>query len=410
MESSTLTGPGEKRALGNAYYFIQRYWMPLGLLVFLTVPFWAPARNAMKTNIYIFSLLPTLLLLTSASAMKSALQASSAFRWLALFLFTLMISTLWAPSGEEQASLQQLFYTFIFIYGIGFHLRIDEPMLVKLLGVGIFAATCGSAITFMLLLNGHAEVTLDERLVGYGALFNPLLSGNLYGVFLVALIALAVTPIRMRGVYLIGAVIGGLLILAFVIGSGSRSPLVGLIAATTLLLCRKGGLKALKIWIAFMLIISLIVAALWQVLAERGLSLRPDIWRIVIELCLEHPWLGRGVNAPITISTAGFTWSNTHNLLLTIWYFGGIPALFSWVALNASLVYQLWRRRTVVSTIALGLLIYGIGTTFFEGSGLPSRPTEFWYQIWLPVGLGIWALTHTPDMKKGRAHSEANSV
>ena len=88
----------------------------------------------------------------------------------------------------------------------------------------------------------------------------------------------------------------------------------------------------------------------------------------------------------------GSLWYDTHNILLTIWFCAGVGALLLWLALNVLLVTTLWRTRNATAVIALGLLIYGWITTFFEGSGLPGRPTEFWYQVWLPIALGLWAI------------------
>jgi O-antigen ligase len=330
-------------------------------------------------------------LLIDVRALGTAFFRQNIFLGLTLLIAYLCLSVSWAPALDRDDPLTQMLMVFLLLYGIGCNLNISEQRLLQLLSIGIFTCTLASVVVFALLAAGHSEVLQNGRIFGYGPLINPLLSGNLYGCYLVALIGIVASapPSRLGQ---LAFVVAALLILALILGTESRSPLLALGVAITAISLRKRNPAAFKLWALTMATAALLGIIFWQTLAERGLSLRPEIWSQVIALCLQKPWFGHGLGASIQFMSDGVTWYDTHNIPLAIWYAAGLPALLAWLILNGWLVWALWRTPGRMALVALGWLIYGIIATTFEGSGLPSRPTELWYLLWLPFALGFWTL------------------
>jgi O-antigen ligase len=395
--------------------FTRRYWLPLGLAVFLTVPFWAPTRDALKTNTYLFVLLPALLLMCDLKAVYRALAGNVLLLLLLCFVMYISLSSAWVVAPEEAGVVKKMLYVFIFCYGVGLQMQLTERRLLTLLCIGIGVCALGAAISLAWMAIAPADVLIDQRLYGYGPLKNSLLSGNLYGCYLIILVGIIVcVPLDRR--YALAALVAGLLIFAFVAATKSRSPLLGLAVASTVILIKRSDARVLKLWLLSAAIAVVSAALFWDTLSARGLSLRPELWLKTLQICLQNPWFGRGAEAVISVvGDDGTVWNNTHNLWLTIWYFAGLPALMLWIAFNALLLRALWQLQGTVATLALGLLVYGVMTTFFDGGGLPGRPTEFWYQIWLPIALAYWAGAGrsplaAPSTAGAADHSLANNV
>lgn len=373
---------------------MRRYWMPLGLLVFLTIPFWASTRNALKTEVYLFALLPALFLLLDVGAVRRALSGNRLFPLFCILIGYLLISAAWLPVPDIHY-VREMVYAFLLVYGLGCQLDISEKSLIRLLLAGIAFCVLGAVISLMLMSDPDARVVAQGRLIGYGPLINPLLSGNLYGCYLVLLIGISAAACRRWWQWLL-AVAAGVAIFGFIIRTGSRSPLLALAIAATVVLWKQGHRRAFHVWLGTAVSMIATAVLFWPELAERGLSLRPEIWEKVVELCLQHPWFGRGLGAEIEIEANGITWLETHNLILSLWYSSGVPAVLLWLAFNALLIRELWLRAGDIAAIVLGLLVYGMVTMVFVGTGLPSTPNEFWYQIWLPMALGIWVTIRVP--------------
>src|SRR5688572_2808728 len=98
--------------------FTRHYWLPLGLTVFLTVPFWAPTRDALKTNTYIFLLLPALLLMCNLKAVYRALAGNVLLLLLLCFVMYISLSSVWVETPEEAGVVKKMLYVFIFCYGL----------------------------------------------------------------------------------------------------------------------------------------------------------------------------------------------------------------------------------------------------------------------------------------------------
>ena len=376
-----------------ARMLIQEWWIPAGLLVFLTVPFWAPTGNRMKTIVYLFCLLPAFILLIDIKSLYGYLRNNFDFALLTVILVYLAVSSTWQDEPDRYNYFKFMTYIFLFIYGLAVHLKVSEEVVTKLLLLGVVGCSIGALVTLIMVVQGQpGVVTAGGRIVGYEPLKNPLLTGNLFGVYCTLLLGWFITD-KNRARHWPIALVLGVPIFIVMLGTGSRSPLLAFLVASGVIAMRVGGRRSLYFWLCVAGLLLVVSAFFWELLGSRGLSYRPELWRKTIELCMQRPWLGYGAGTDIVLqANDGEMFNDTHNIPLAVWYYAGFPALIMWFWLYAVLGFKLFRASSDLTLIVLGLLVYGFTTSLFEGGGLLKRPAEFWYQVWLPIALAFMSL------------------
>jgi len=363
---------------------INTYVLPIGWLVTLTGIFWVWDRSLYHKLFYIFLAVPTLLALMLQPRLLATLTKNPLFIAFLVFSGYILLTISWADAETSAGGLlKRPLYIAMLLFSAGIiALRSPEHLKQGTYLAAIFAAlAAGLSLIYFALTE-----PIGNRLNGYGALYNPLLTAHVLGAFAAFWLASwfqarsALSPLPLVCLAVLGAAI---------LATGSRTPLVGLAAALAWLLIvgnRRRGMLALGL----VCLISVGVALLYpEAITQRGVSYRPAIWMDSLRQISDHPWLGHGFDTPITVILPGIEpLADPHNIELAVLYSGGIVGLLLWMTLYGLALYFSWvYRKNPAVTIAATWLVFGFASGLTEGSAFMSRPKEHWYLIWIPMAL-----------------------
>lgn len=375
---------------GKLNHFLCHWWIPVGFALFLTGLFWAPDSHAFKVAIPLSLLLPALLYtLLNASTALSALRLPAV--WLTLLYLIYMVMVASARSSDDVIDFSKWsLYITLFLLAIGAYMNISERALALfLLGAATVAAGAGIYAIYRDVGSGFFWQPL-YRLRGYATLYNELRTGFLLGAFTLFAFWCMLNASLSRWQRYLGAA-AAMICLATTILTGSRAPLLAL---TVVGIAIAAAEKRWSYGVLVTTISAIILTVFWDRLSERGVSLRPEIWRYVWEQCLAHPWFGAGLSrAPIEVPTSAGIKYNTHNIFLAVFYQGGGIGLLLFMAVIGTTLYRSWhiRRISAVATLAVLLQIYAIVALQFDGISLITRPADNWFLLWLPIALHMYA-------------------
>ncbi|AGZ34142.1 MAG: O-antigen ligase family protein [Pseudomonas sp.] len=366
---------------------INSYVLPVGWVVILTGMFWAWDRAAFHKLFYIFLAVPTLLMLVKQRDLFRPMVINPLFLAFLAFSAYTLLTIAWSDTENSTGSLvKRPLYIAMLLFAAGIiSLRSPTQLDQCTRFAAIFAAmAAGLSLAYYLY---STPVLAGRRLNGYGALYNPLLTAHVFGAFAAYWLA---SWFQARSPFsplpLLSLAVLGLAVLA----TGSRTPLVGLAAALGWLLIvgdRRRGLLAIA---AVAIAAICVVLAYPEAVIQRGMSYRPAIWMEALRQIGEHPWLGHGFDAPMTVIIPGLTktLADPHNIELGVLYAGGIVGLVLWMTLYGLAMHFSWLyRKHPGVTIAATWLIFGFASGLTEGSAFMSRPKEHWFLIWIPMAL-----------------------
>jgi O-antigen ligase len=380
---------GQPGVLQKLDTFICRYWFPFGLAVFLTGFFWAPSRHNLNVISNYMLLLPALLSAFAAVRWRAVLAASPLPLMTALFLAYMSAGAVLMKGPDFLEFFKWSLYVVLFIYAVGGSMRLTEAELERLLVLcAAVAAGAGCYAIYRDIQEGTFWLSY-YRLMGYGTLYNQLRSGYLFAAFATVAAWFATRPEQPRWARTLAIACACICLLTTLL-TGSRAPLLGLMAAAVWLLV------SYRRWdgLFLVLVVSVAISFLaWDRLSERGVSLRPEIWRYVWDLYLQQPWFGDGlVRYPLEVPTSEGPKYNTHNIFLTVLYYGGVVGLVQFLAIVGTNFYLSWRdrRNSSISLLAALLQLYSVVALQFDGANLITRPADFWVLLWLPIGLHVY--------------------
>ncbi|WP_323615062.1 O-antigen ligase family protein [Pseudomonas putida] len=365
---------------------ITRYVLPLGWLALLTGMFWAWDRSLYHKLFYLLLAAPTLIVLILQPRQAKALFGNPLFIAFLVFSAYTLLSIAWSDTENSVGSLlKRPLYIAMVLLSAGL-ISLQSPaqlhQCVRLAALFAAVAAGGSLIYFL-----GWQAAEGGRLDGYGALYNPLLTAHVFGAF--AAIWLA-TWFQTRGALNILALACLAVLGMAILATGSRTPLIGLAAALGWLLIvgdRRHGLIAM----AAVALALVGVAVLYpEAITQRGVSYRPEIWMESLRQIGEHPWLGHGYDAPMTVIIPGLeqTLADPHNIELGVLYAGGVVGLVLWLVLYGLAMRFCWAYRQHPGvTLAATWLIFGFASGLTEGSAFMSRPKEHWFLIWMPMAV-----------------------
>ncbi|MDD0842934.1 O-antigen ligase family protein [Pseudomonas sp. Gutcm_11s] len=369
--------------------FISSYWLVAGYLCLLTGLFWLPEISPYTKVYYAAFAAPALLgLLLAPRNMLALLREPIILAFLALAAW-LLASLYWTTSDSNSISLaKRPLYVFMLFAGCALIAMRDQALLLKTLyGAAIVASLVALvSVAYFLLSESGA------RMVGYGALRNALLSSHVFGFFLAFWICLGLSHKEKAWQALLAA-----LPLAFAcLATGSRTPLLAMVVVLCwmLLFCwKRAGL--LLAGILALAVLSLLIDP--QILLQRGVSYRPQLWAEALRQALETPWLGHGYDSRFVFDIPGRRGllSDPHNIALAVLLELGLVGLLAWITMHGLALGRCLRQRHLPSfQLASALLVYGLTAGLTEGSSFLARPNESWFIIWIPLAL-IAALSIT---------------
>lgn len=147
-----------------------------------------------------------------------------------------------------------------------------------------------------------------------------------------------------------------------------------------------------------------------EILLQRGVSFRPELWSGGVQLMLDHWAMGLGFHQYlIPVPEIGQAFKHPHNLFLDIGVRLGAPGLllFGWLWLAAG-----WRgwisRAQPLGQALLALWVFSGASLMTDGIGLWLKPNADWLITWLPIALSIVLATRGSNANKDFVWSVAS--
>src|SRR3990167_136452 len=261
---------------------IVRHWLALGYLVLLTGLFWV-ANGSLFTKFY-YGLIaaPALFaLILAPHNLRPILREPIVLVFLA-FSAWLLLSLSWTQADDGLGGLaKRPLYVFMMFAACALIACKDEQLLLKTLRIGALLAVLAALINLYIYF---ASPPAGGRLIGTGALRNPLLSSHVLGFFCTYWIAAWLTRSE-RHDWL--PIVLALPLLAALLATGSRTPLLAL-ALTSLWMLLITSRRALYLVAALMLAAAISMVFMPELLLQRGLSFRPQLWSEAIRQASER--------------------------------------------------------------------------------------------------------------------------
>lgn len=367
--------------------FISSYWLVGGYLCLLTGLFWLPELSTFTKVYYSAFAAPALLGLLLVPRTPTELMREPVIVAFLIFAAWLLASLLWSTSDSSASSLaKRPLYIFMLFAGCTLVAIRDQNLLLK----ALFAAAALASLAAMANVFHHLGSTPNQRMVGYGALRNALLSSHVFGFFLTFWMCFWICrgyDASSRRAWL--ALLAALPLLVACLATGARTPLAALTVALSwmVLLCGKRS-AILLVCLTLVAALSLLVDP--QLLLQRGVSFRPQLWGEALSQALDALWLGHGYDSRFVFVIPGHhgPLSDPHNVALAVLLELGVLGLLAWIALHGlALLRCLQLRQLPGFQIASALLVYGIAAGMSEGSSFLARPNESWFIIWIPLSL-----------------------
>ncbi len=372
---------------------LQAYILPIGFFFFLTGILFFSSMSAYHAQIYLFLILPALILTIFKFKALTPLFSSRSFQLLLILFSFIILSFLWNNiEVSDMTKLKRLLLILVFIISLVYLNLNNKKRIIQILLVAsiIYAITGFYSIIDAYIVN-TTPVTI--RLIGVGNLSNPLLSSHIYGIFTVFIAGYysAMPKTTLKSLFLAFLIIS---MLSFILFTQARTPLIGLAGAFVFLLWLQQSKKALYIAIALFMFAVIFIVINFESISERGLSYRPELWAFTFEKISLRPLLGYGIGAELLIYIEGAnkTFSEAHNIHLGLTYFLGGLGLLIWLLFLSSLfIFVVKNKQTPLVKIGGLMLAYGMVAGLTEGSNIFTRPKEVWFLTWLPISLIIIA-------------------
>lgn len=381
QRSQTLTPP----SLAFLDNLIVRYWLVLGYLVLLTGLFWV-ANGSLFTKFY-YGLVATpalLALLVAPRNLWPILREPMILVFLA-FSAWLLLSLSWTRADDGLGGLaKRPLYVFMMFAACALIAYKDQQLLLKTLRIGALLAALAALIN--LYIYYVAGPPAGGRLIGSGALRNPLLTSHVLGFFCMYWIAAWLTRSERRDWL---PLLLALPLLAALLATGSRTPLLAL-TLTSLWMLLMSGRRALYLVAGLVLAAGIIMALEPELLLQRGLSFRPQLWSEAIRQASEQLWIGHGYDSKFAFNIDGLGWtlSDPHNVELAVLLELGLVGLSLWLLMYGLVLLRCLQQRHAGNfQLASALVVYGLSAGLTEGSNFFTRPNESWFLIWIPLSL-----------------------
>ena len=365
--------------------FICLWILPLGYLLLLCALFFLPGRSVHHKLYYGLFSIPALFALCLRPRLGKELLREPIVIAALLFMAWALLSLSWRPDDDiDFGQFKPPLHTLLLFVGCYLLVRYRSEIIQPLL---FCAATLALIISAYNLYRFGLIYQPEMRLIGVGAFDNPLLSSHVFGFFCTYWLSLSMTCKRPRILWL--SLPAMAIMFAAVLATGSRTPLVALVIAA-LWLCFICWNRRSALLLASMLIAGTATFALFtDKIIARGSSFRIELWQLTLGKVAEHPWIGHGYNAKLSLDPGvGYTLQEPHSFALGVLYYVGIIGLLPWLFFLAwGLISSQRHRVQPLFIIASAWLAFGIGAGLTEGGGIISRPKEHWFLLWIPLAL-----------------------
>ncbi|QHG67332.1 O-antigen ligase family protein [Pseudomonas putida] len=360
-------------------------WLGFGLVWFFGAIALAPSNKVYQQGLVVFLWLPMLLLAWPARRVLVEAWRRQPALWGSIMLLMVwgLISLAWTAAEDASREAKRLLYIFVFLLAFPVLAQAGSARVRHLLQLGA-AALAFAALLSIVHFYGQQAMPLTGRLAGIGGISHPILGA--YVVAAGALLLLYQMPrhrLAQLGWLLALACLG-----AFVVLSQSRGAVLSLLF--TLLLAPLWCRDRLSQVIAIMAMVTfgLAIYFMYDLLAERGASYRPQIFETVLHMITAHPWGGLGLGSSYTVSAAGLEFDHSHNMFTHVALELGLPGMVLWAAVWLFALGEITRaRHTPMGKILFGLWVFSTMAMQFDAASLTATPRAEWFVSWLPVAL-----------------------
>lgn len=380
---------------------ILSWLIAIGIFIQISGKVWIESGSGRNTQIYIFLLLPALLI-TLCKIAQRKLQLSLHYSIWILFLIWVALSTLWATNSptDPLALAKRGMYIALYLAAIHYTMRINEQLLRRAIFSGIAIIAIGALATIVyqfavleipLGYRTHRLYRLDiGEFADYGW---PVAAGIFHGAAaMYALYAAIEKDQRLGKSVFWGAIF--LILASYVLLTYTRGAwialFVGSIATIVLQRSRKGWLALALGALTAGILVTIFWPNLMVELHTRQLSGRGPIWQYFFEQ-MQGKWLlGHGLGTPFE-----YHWPDghaisphAHSLYLQQIYDSGLIALSTMSAGIVILLVKAWSlRENYWVKLALPALIYGLVAMITDVERIFTRPGDYWTVFWLPIAI-----------------------
>lgn len=362
-------------------------WLGLGLVWFLAAIALAPSNKIYQQGLVLFLWLPTLVLAWSARQVLVQAWKHQPALWGSVLLLLAWsgLSLTWSIAEDPGREVKRLLYILVFLLAFPLLAQLGQARIRQLLLAGS-ALLAIAALVSVIHFYGMQGKPWLARLQGIGEISHPILGAYVIGS---AVLFLLYLPPRQRGLQLLWlaalACLG-----AFAMLSQSRGAVLSLVLTVILapLWFRDRHSRAFSILAATAT--GLAFYLVYDLIAQRGSSYRPEIFHAVVDMIAAHPWTGLGLGAAYDVSAVGKHFDHTHNMFTHIAVEIGLPGMVLWVLAWLYTLGEIVRARdTLFGKILLGFWIYSTLAMQFDAASLTGTPRAEWFISWLPVGLAM---------------------
>ena len=256
----------------------------------------------------------------------------------------------------------------------------DSKLLMQSLRLGAGLGTLAALYT---LIDFHLHSLPGHRMVGSGALHNPLLTSHLLGFLCTYWVATWLSANERHDAV---PILCTMVLLAALLATGSRTPLLAL-TLTCIWMTVISGKRALYLLVMICAAAAALMMFWPDAILSRGFSYRPELWADAIRQSQDQLWLGGGYDSRYLFNIGNIrSLSDPHNVQLAVLLELGLVGLAIWLTMYAQALWQTFKYRAEANfQISSALIVYGIGAGLTEGGNFLSRPNESWFMIWIPL-------------------------
>lgn len=373
-----------KRLMGKEVLVI---WASLGLLVLLCGP-WVLPNNKLYHQMIIFLLwLPALLALFHRDFRVMLKQPETVL--FALFVvWTLLV--LAVEGGDNAFSKSKVpIYVALTLVGVLLAAQSRKWSLESLL---LYASLVGGlfAIVSWIAFYPVAGQAFSGRLIAVGLWDTAIMAAHAVGALaIMGAFTLRARPLNLwvRLLALIPAVGYGM----FLGFSQTRGVWIGLAACMLVMVIARPS----RMGVGLLVLVGLGVGAVAlydpEILSQRGVSYRPELWHGGLQLMLDNWVMGLGFHPyEIPVVELQVAFKHPHNLFLDTGVREGVIGLLLFACLWLVVGWRGWvSRAQPLGQVVLALWVFSGVSLLTDGIGLWLKPNADWLITWLPIALSI---------------------
>ena len=389
-------------------------WLAIGIFSLFANMFILPSRTGYTISVYIFLLLPSLILIFLNLGKLKGLIDRKEILFCMLFVCYLATTSLWGDIDQFASYLKRTLI--IFVAGFGVYVTCQylskQFEMAAIAALAIVGLVCGFWIVdFYLLMDNSFSLRFLEgagdffhiyKGGSYGAFFNSLrLSHALTFMFCLALVLLFYLPKKTRLKQSI-IVLSLIPVTALIIFAQTRTAWVICSVVMLAAIYYRWNIKGIVVALGLGALMFLVFPQIDYIAFYRGLSYRPQIWLAALNQ-VNGGWMfghGMGSDMRIYIEEIGTTFVEAHNIYLMVLFYGGLVALALLSLMIIELIKTSWLKKGFSPWNGIWLVLFLLGG-MTDGGGLLTRPNEHWFTIVIPLAF-LFAHPTTANRFEGR--------